>query len=106
MEKQRVEFLQQALQQDADNTFVRYALALELAGSERPEDAWPHFSYLLDRHPEYVPTYYHAGKWLAARGQIEEARRVLNRGIQVSSHQGNVHARSELEAALEDLAVP
>jgi hypothetical protein len=101
-EKSRREFLEQALQDDPDNTFARYALALELAKTE-PEQAWPHFEYLLTHHPNYAATYYQAGMFLLEQGRREEARKVLADGIEVMQRQGKHHAQQEIEAALDQL---
>lgn len=82
---------------------MRYALALELTNSERPEQAWEQFAYLLDRHPDYAATYLQAGMYLVKRGNLLEAQNVFQKGIEVTRRQGNLHALSELEGALEDL---
>ena len=59
-EQTRREFLAEVVRGKPDDTFARYGLAMELASSE-PAVAWTHFSYLLERHPEYAATYYQAG---------------------------------------------
>jgi len=101
-EKTRREFLEEALHQDPDNTFARYGLAMELANRE-PADAWSHFEYLLQHHPEYSATYYQAGAFLMKQRRLEEAREVLVKGVEVTGRQGKQHARAELQAALDDL---
>jgi tetratricopeptide (TPR) repeat protein len=103
MDKNRVEFLQEALAANPDDTFARYALALELSTSDQPADAWPHFEYLLKHHPDYAATYFQAGRFLAQQDRRDEARRILAKGIEVAQHQGNRHAQSELQGALESL---
>jgi len=103
MDPDRIQFLREALQANPGDTFARYALAMELANSSEPTQAWEHFEYLLAHHPDYSPAYYQAGKLLAKLGRLEEAKRVLANGIEVTGRQGNLHARSELEAALEEL---
>ena len=106
MEKSRIELLRETLESGPDNTFVRYALAMELSNSAEPQSAWPHFEYLLARHPEYSATYYQAGKFLAKEGRREEAKQVLAKGIEVAARHGNLHAQSELQAALDELGGP
>jgi Tfp pilus assembly protein PilF len=101
-EKTRREFLEEAVRQDPHNTFARYGLALELADSE-PAAAWTHFEYLLSHHPEYSATYSQAGAFLRKQRRIEEARKVLTTGVEVTGRQGKQHAQSELQAALDDL---
>jgi tetratricopeptide (TPR) repeat protein len=103
MEQTRIEFLEESLRSDPNSAFVRYALAMEFVNAGRSEEAWRHFEHLLTHHPDYSAAYYQAGKLLARSGRHEEARQVLARGIEVTGKQGNLHARSELEAALEEL---
>lgn len=103
MDKTRSEFLAEALKVNPDDTFARYALALELSNCGHADEAWQHFEYLLKNHPEYSATYYQAGTFLARRGRREEAQKILAQGIEVTQRQGNRHAESELQAALEDL---
>jgi Tfp pilus assembly protein PilF len=101
-EKTRREFLEEALRQDPHNTFARYGLALELAKSE-PAAAWAHFEYLLHHHPDYSATYYQAGAFLINQGRIDEARKVLTAGVEVTGRQNKQHAQAELRAALDEL---
>jgi tetratricopeptide (TPR) repeat protein len=104
MEKTRAEILQEMLAAKPEDTFARYALAVELAKSDRPGDAWEHFDYLLKNHPQYSATYYQAGAFLLNQNRREEARMVFRKGIEVTRQQGNQHAQSELERALEEIA--
>lgn len=104
MEKTRVEFLQETLQANPDDTFARYALAMELSKSPRPAEAWRHFEYLLNRHPEYSATYFQAGMFLIKEGRRDEAKRIFEQGIEVTRRQGNSHAQSELQTVLDELA--
>jgi len=103
MEKTRLEFLQETLAAAPDNTFVRYGLAMELQNAGQPNEAWQNFEYLLTRHPEYSPTYFQAAMMLLKLNRREEARQVLQKGIETTAMQGNAHAQSELRAALDDL---
>jgi tetratricopeptide (TPR) repeat protein len=104
MEKSRVEILRELLAAKPEDAFARYALALELAQSARPGDAWEHFDYLLKNHPQYSATYYQAGTFLLNQSRREEAKEVFSRGVEVTRSQGNHHAQSELEKALEEMA--
>ena len=101
-ETTRREFLEEALRQDPHNTFARYGLAMELAKSE-PTAAWTHFEYLLLHHPEYSATYFQAGALLIKQGRLDDARKVLARGVEVTGRQGKQHAQAELRVALDDL---
>jgi len=103
MEQTRIEFLTESLGSDPNNAFLRYALAMELMNAGRSEEAWKHFEHLLTHHPDYSATYYQAGKFLAGSGRREEALGVFTKGVEVTGKQGNLHAQSELTAALEEL---
>ena len=101
-EKTRREFLEETLRQHPDNAFARYGLAMELANSD-PAAAWTHFEYLLLHHPEYAATYFQAGTFLLKQGRLDEARKVLAAGVEVTGRQGKQHAQAEIQAALDDL---
>jgi len=103
MDHERVQFLRNSISANPGDTFPRYALALELARDGQSGEAWEHFRYLLDHHPDYAPTYYQAGNLLANQGRSEEARSVFLRGIEVTRRLGQKHAEGELRAALEAL---
>ena len=104
MEQTRLDFLQEALKKNPEDTFARYALAMEFSNTGNAESAWGHFEYLLAHHPDYSATYYQAGMLLWKQGRREEAHKVLSQGIEVTRRQGKSHAQSELEKALEELA--
>jgi len=103
MEHERIQFLRGSLTTNADDTFARYALALELVRSAQPDEAWEHFRYLLEHHPDYSASYYQAGMLLANQGRIEEARQVLSKGVEVTERLGQRHAHDELMDALASL---
>jgi tetratricopeptide (TPR) repeat protein len=103
MDHERTEFLKQRLAENPDDTFARYGLALELAKSDHPDGALEHFEYLLTRHPEYSPTYYQASAFMLQNGKYDEARRILEKGIEVTHRQGALHAEQELRSALEEM---
>jgi tetratricopeptide (TPR) repeat protein len=104
VERSRIEILREMLAAKPEDTFARYALALELAKSDRPADAGEHFDYLLKNHPQYSATYYQAGMFLLNQGHREEAKEVFTKGVEVTRRQGNRHAQSELERVLDELA--
>lgn len=103
MENERIQFLRDSLAARPDDTFARYALALELVRGGQPDQAWEHFRYLLEHHPDYSASYYQAGLLLANQGRTEEARQVLTKGIEVTGRLGQKHAHGELMDALENL---
>lgn len=83
--------------------FPRYGLAMEHKGRGELPEAWDAFSELLDKFPDYVPTYLMAGGTLVGLARRDEAAAIYRRGIEVASRKGDSHARGELETALHEL---
>src|SRR5947209_8180849 len=82
----------------------RYGLAMELKTRGDLADAWAAFSELLEKFPDYVPSYLMAGGTLVALSRIPEAADVYRRGIEVATRRGDQHARGELESALAEIS--
>jgi Tfp pilus assembly protein PilF len=83
--------------------FPRYGLAMEYRTRGELDQAWATFSELLETFPDYVPTYLMAGGTLAGLGRKDEARVVYRRGVEAATHKGDLHARGELESALNEI---
>lgn len=105
MATNRLEILKQMVQQDPNNTFARYGLAMEYANSQELEQAVAEFRTLLQHDDNYSAAYYHAGQALEKLGQLEEARAMYEKGIVAATRKGDLHTRSEIEAALSRLHV-
>ncbi len=99
-QKSRLDALVEAVAKDPKNTFARYGLAMELARAGRTDEARRAFEALAADFPDYVPTYFQAGKLLERAGDLEAARAFYARGVEAAARAGNAHAREELEAAL------
>jgi len=101
--KTRRDMLEEFVAQDPNDSFSRYALALEFEKESRVEDALPQLREVIARDPSYVAAYYQLGKLLAQVGQIEEARDVYRRGLGAAMASGDQRARSEMQEALDNL---
>jgi len=99
----RIEQLRQFIAQKPDDPFPRYGLALELRNAGRLEEARQVFAELSLSFPEYVPAYLHAGNVLVQLGKRVEGAEMLRKGIEAAGKKSDLHARSELEAALAAL---
>jgi tetratricopeptide (TPR) repeat protein len=102
-QKSRRELLEQFVAERPADAFARYGLALECIKLGDDETALGHFEKLRETHPEYVAGYYQFGQLLARLGRTEEACKTLSDGIVVAAKAGDVHARDEMQAALEAL---
>jgi Tfp pilus assembly protein PilF len=105
MATNRVDLLKQMVDRDPDNAFARYGLAMEYANSDNLAQAVAEFRTLLRHDENYCAAYYHAGQTLEKLGNIEEARALYEKGIDIATRKGDLHTRSEIEAALNLLPV-
>jgi len=105
MATNRLEILEQMVSQDPNNTFARYGLAMEYANTGDWARAVIEFRTLLQHDESYAAAYYHAGQALEKLGEIEQARTMYEEGIEASTRKGDLHTRSEIEAALSLLPV-
>jgi tetratricopeptide (TPR) repeat protein len=99
----RLEILKSMVEQKPADSFARYGLAMELRNTGDLEGAMREFDELRRMNPEYSATYFHAGQTLERLGRLEEARAFYQEGIEVTTRNGDMHARSELQGALDML---
>lgn len=100
--KGRIQQLLQFLQEDPDDAFTLYALALEYRKTE-PERAADVFRNLINRHPDYLPAYYMAATLLAELGKTDEAMDLLEQGIPLAAHLNDTATLRELKEAKRQL---
>jgi predicted Zn-dependent protease len=102
--KTRRQMLEEFVAMKPDDAFSRYGLAMECMNSGDAAAADTHFRALLERNADYIPAYLMYGQLLARESRAGEAKQVLSAGIAAAARKGNEHARSEMEAFLNDLA--
>ena len=102
-DESRVAALQEILNENPNDAFARYALGLEYSGSGDTDAALAEFAKLLEVHPDYTNGYFMSAQALARAERIEEARGMLQKGIESARRTNNRHALSEMEAMLEEL---
>lgn len=95
--------LEEFLTADPNDSFSRYALALELEKGASRLEAVAELREVVARDPAYVPAYYHLGRILSFLGEVEEARAVYSRGLDVASAAKDQRAQSEIQEALDML---
>lgn len=98
----RLEQLRKYYEEDPADPFNIYALALEYLKSDGAL-AKRYFDELLENHPGYVATYYHAAKFYAESGDTSKAERLYEKGIEVARKAGDTKAARELRSALDEL---
>jgi predicted Zn-dependent protease len=99
----RTAMLKEILQENPEDTFARYGLAMEYSKAGDVDAAMQEFHQLLQQSPDYTPGYFMAAQALARAERTEEARQMLRDGIASAVRTNNAHARSEMEAMLQEL---
>jgi Tfp pilus assembly protein PilF len=99
----RVEILKGFLKENSNDSFSRYALALEYVKLGQNDEAVREFETVKKNDPDYVATYFQLGQLYQKLGLTHEAEKTFRTGITVASKSGDDHTRSELESALEGL---
>ena len=86
-----------------DANAARYGLAMEYVKGSQLQEAVEEFRVLLAANANYPAAYFHGGQALEKLGQLDEARALYEKGIAVTTAMGDLHTRSELQGALEQL---
>jgi Tfp pilus assembly protein PilF len=98
----RIEQLKKFLEQNPDDSFVKYALAIEHVNLSDDDTALAYFSSLLEIDPDYTGTYYHLGKLYQRQKKNELAEKTFREGMKRSFGKEH-HTYAELQQALNDL---
>ncbi len=93
----RREQLEQMLAADPKDAFLRYALAMEYVAANDPSQAVQQLERLLADSPDYVAGYQQCGQLLIKLNRNDEAKTVLQRGMQAARQAGDVHAVEEMQ---------
>ena len=102
-ESTRTAALQEILKGNPNDAFARYALGLEYSGSGETDAALAEFAKLLEAHPDYTNGYFMAAQTLARAERNDEAKGMLQQGIECARRTRNQHALAEMEAMLDEL---
>ena len=101
----RLQELEAMLDASPDDPFIIYALAKEYEMKQATMQAMLMYEHLVNDHPDYVPTYYHYARLLFTAGNINEAKRMLEKGIEAGNREKDMHAVSEMKGLLSSWSV-
>ncbi len=99
----RREKLLRMLQEDPDDAFLLYGLAMEDQSAEDWESALASFDRVLTVDPQSVAAYFQKGQILARLERPGDARSALEAGINVGRKIGDAHAVGEMTEFLQNL---
>lgn len=100
----RLEQLRKLVQIDPADPLGHYGVGLELIQLERWDEAAAAFGQAIGCDANYSSAYYHQGRAHQSAGQIDQAREVLTRGMQVAHQQGDLKTVNEMRELLDSLA--
>jgi len=101
--KSRRQMLEEFVAKNPADAFGRYGLAMECMKTGDTSAAEENFTKLIAAHSDYVAAYFQYGQMLAKMGRIDDARKTLTQGVSQATETGEDYARSELQAALDEL---
>lgn len=101
MNTTRLILLQAYYEEDPSDPFNAYALAIEHLDND-PIKSLFFFKELLNKHPTYLPTYYHAAELFTNMGMPEQATEVYQKGIELALEQKQPKALQELKNAYQN----
>jgi tetratricopeptide (TPR) repeat protein len=98
----RIDQLLQFINEDPEDPFNHYALALEYCKTD-DRRALQILEEVANKHPQYVPVYYQLAGLYARNGQTEKALQTFKAGVAIARNAGDHKTVRELNAGLEEL---
>ena len=93
----RIEELQEFLKEDSNDSFLKYALALEYVLVKENDTAVNCFLKLIKDDENYVASYYQLGKLYESLNEVDKAAETYKRGIEIAKKMGNKKTLLELQ---------
>ncbi len=94
----RIVQLQRFAEENPQDPFPKYALALEYLHTDLAK-CEALFELLLADFPDYLPTYYHAAAFFDDQNEPEKARKTYIKGIALAEKNKSIMALRELNNA-------
>ena len=95
--------IEQMLEEDPQDVFLRYSLAIELNNEGEFTEAIRILGELAGETPPYVPAFFRSAQIHAAQDNVDAARTALRSGIEEARRQGDMHAAAEMSEMLAEL---
>ncbi|MBK6699682.1 MAG: tetratricopeptide repeat protein [Saprospiraceae bacterium] len=101
----RKETLIKMLDEDPKDSFLMYALGKEFEREGDDPEALIWYEKLIQLNPNYTGVYYHLASLHLRQENIDEARLVLNQGIEICTQEQAHHDLGELKGLLMNLDI-
>ena len=97
----RKEFIKNEINQDPQDPFNHYLLAIEYLKENAIKEAFEQFELILSDFPSYIATYYTYANALLAENKDDRAEEIIRAGIMEAEKKGAAKALKELKQLLE-----
>lgn len=87
----RMAKIERMLQDDPNDVFLNFSLAMEYVKEHRPDDAARQFARVIDLDPDHVAAYYQQANLLVGMNRNQEAGDVLERGMAAARRTNDAH---------------
>lgn len=104
MNLSRLEQLKQFYKEEPEDPFNIYALATEYKDSD-PKKALRYFEILIEKHSEYIATYYHLAHLYIDLGKDNLAKKTFEEGIDMAMKNKETLALRELRSAYDEFTL-
>lgn len=101
--EQRVQKLKELLENDPNDSFSRYALALEYMGMSDMQTAIEELERLIESDPKYLAAYHQLGQIYGTLNRTKEAKKTYRAGIDLAQELGEMKEGKEMSEELEEL---
>lgn len=98
--KNRISELALQVRKNPDDSFSKFALALELWKNGDIEKTKLLFENIIETDSQYLGVYYHLAKLYTEIEETEKAVRTYKKGIEIASKRDDLHSLAELKEAL------
>ncbi len=99
----RLESLLKLLEQDPNDSFLSYGIALEHISASNFVEAERYLSSIIKKDPDYVPAYMQLAQVYENLNLIDKAKNIYKEGIEIARNNNDSHAADEMEDFLNEL---
>lgn len=99
----RILKLTELLEKDPNDSFTRYALALEYKSNGDVQTSINILNELLQRDERYVAGYHQLGQIYVNQNRTDLAKKIYRKGIEQADKTGDKKAKREMEEELEEI---
>jgi Tfp pilus assembly protein PilF len=103
MKQERIKALAELLTRDPNDSFSRYALAVEYTSEGNTDQAIVELKEVIKRDAAYVAAYRQLGQVYLKLNKTKEAKKFYRKGIDLAKQANDLHAKQEMEEELEDI---